>query len=407
MSESSQQPQPPWEQILRDLEANIVTHGGKEYLVAGQHQFKTIWFRDVCFALLVLMECPRNIWERRFAPIIRNTVDLYQEFFREDLGYGPKCVDTRSPEVRCVYESVRHAIMYRVFGRKRAEEDMDPSAKFSGLYQDGRQSVAIDSNILVYTVAAVFGMPTQRDPKLRRLLEWYERAPQLDQATGLIAQGPHSDWQDSVSRAPHAFHIHLLYWKALRHTPGRDAEACKARILQAFRDPKTGMIRAMTAKDAPYICLDDQLLAVHWGFLPMHHFHARVRGHELWVSTPVPGFPTVPDYPDPHWQVKLAGLSNYHSSLHWSWLIALCGIVAFECGDREEGERIFEAMWRVFKVEQGVSELYDLDGSRLKQLERVTYQAECPWTWGIAFMLRLAVQRWHASGGGGGGGKYA
>ncbi len=155
------------------------------------------------------------------------------------------------------------------------------------------------------------------------------------------------------------------------------------------------MFHAMMPECPDHVCLDDQLLAVHWGFVAPQYFHEKVRHHPvLWLGTPVPGFPTTPNYEYPHWQVKLACLSDYHDACHWSWIIALAGTVCFECGDREEGERIFQALWEARQREGGISELYEVTPeAQLVQLNRFSYLAEKPWTWGLAYTLRLAVQR--------------
>lgn len=363
------------QQLIRNI---LPIRGNRSVLVAGQHQFKTIWYRDACFAWLNLIECKPDTY-KPFLPVMRDMIELYLENVNSE-GYGPKCIDVMNPEWRAVMESI-----YTFFGCKRTRGEFkdDGETPYQVMYEDGREdSVAIDSNLLVYMLARKIGYPD--DPRIDALLDWYtqHRRP----ADGLIVQGAYSDWQDSQDRSPVTFLTNLMYWRALRLS-GHRAESIKQTLIRTFWNERDGLFHAM-GKNHPNVCLEDQLFALDWGFSSGVLFD-RLCVHPLWRT---PGFPTWPDYATPvHFQVKLAGLYHYHDLLYWSWLIAFAGVIALRYGDVRMGRAIWERMSHRNQMDGGVLEVYTMTEEGLARFKNKRYESEMPWSWGVSYMIRLAA----------------
>lgn len=363
----------------KQLVQNIIpVRNNRWALVAGQHQFKTIWYRDGCYALLNIMQCS-PVTQHFFRPVMVDMIELYLEEVNED-GYGPKCADVMNPEWRTVRECI-----YTFFhlGRTNGSFDDDGETPYELMYEDGRESIAIDSNLLIYLLAKTIAYPD--DPRVDALLTWYD--PYKRPSDGLIVQEPYSDWQDSQDRSPVTFLTNLMYWRALvLSRKWHAAHTLQKTLVHTFWNKEDGLFHAM-GKTHPNVCLEDQLFALDWGFSTRLLFY-RLQHHPLWVR---PGFPTWPDYTtQPHFQVKLAGLGHYHDSLYWSWLIAFSGIIALKFGDVKMGGWIWETMSSLNEKDGGVSEVYTMTDKGLIKFKNARYEAETPWSWGVSYMIRFA-----------------
>lgn len=372
------------DKIIKQLKGNIVKHDDKTYLVAGKHQFNTIWFRDACFCFIALLECSPDIYSG-FIPTMKNMVLAYLDYLNVE-GYGPKCLDTQDTEFRVVKQCVKQVLEYDVFGVQASTTEFDPTTPFVPMYKDRREAVAIDTNLLVFLVAKCLHL--ENDPRLSRLLEWVEtKKRSID---GLILQDPYSDWADSRDRSPVTFLTNLLYWKALQMNGQLDqASIHRVTMCRVFqRRRKDSLYQSMEKQR--YVCLEDQLFAIHWRFMedPDQHFRD-LQHHPLWCNAYIPGFPTYPSYRTPsHWQARIGGLNNYHDSLYWSWLIAFSGVMSVRFGDVQMNKRIYDTLiLQAFKRDGGIAEIYKLDGKDLHRFQTWDYLSEMPWSWGMGFTI--------------------
>lgn len=140
--------------LHRQLMSNVIEHRGRKVLVAGKHQFKSLWFRDTAFALLAILEEYERATEESIASnapsrgcrrdydvflediyddcrdVVIDTIELYLEHVNES-NVGPKCLDVTNPEFRTVkrcaaFTLTRDTVFWDRITRFRAHSDAAP-----------------------------------------------------------------------------------------------------------------------------------------------------------------------------------------------------------------------------------------------------------------------------------------
>ena len=367
----------------KGLENNIIIVDSKAYVTAGAVQFRTIWIRDFGFVASILHRL-------KYDDVIINTINLYLNNLKKDSHghlYGPKCFDTMNPEWRTVKASIR-----RIFKRDKNTSGLRHHDPLSGklhpyMYKDSRGSVAIDSNIMILLASVSQENIIKKHHKiLLKLLEWYPKE------NGLVIQQKYSDFQDSQRREGVLFMINLLYYVAIREyeklgfNTRINLVELKRKIINTFYDKERKIFRSQ--KDHDYICLLDNLLAIHYDFLP--GIYKGLKESKLWKGSKlrIPGFPTYPNNTDVHIQVALADLNNYHNDTYWGWLMAFSGICAFKSGDAEEGIKIYNILSKIAKRDGVISEIYSPEKD-FPIFESVTYSSERPFTMSCCYSIEL------------------
>ena len=384
--------------LIKSLRHNIIKYRNKEYLVAGLVQFKTIWIRDACF-------CSDTLVEIGLEHIVRNTIDIYLRYLIKDengLYYGPKGLDTMNLEWRTVKMSIRHLFNFDrdlSYSGHRYYEPFDKDTELIALYKDSRNSIAIDSNVLI--VLSIFSLRHGSDYYIyiEKLLKWYS---QFKNKHGLIVKGPYSDWKDSQRREGIVFSINLLYYVALQKFDNKidsvskvfkiNLPILKETIINTFFDRESNLFRASVSKK--YISLDDNLFSIKYDFYRNKQVYRALKNSKLWSQSElkIPGFANELNcisYDEIHWQVKTGFLEEYHVSLYWGWLIAFSGIIAFKMSDPDESLRIYNIIKNLLKRDKHLGEVYSpVEG--LPLFESMTYKSEIPFSMALCYAISLS-----------------
>jgi hypothetical protein len=365
-----------------NLLGNIIEINNKKYITAGSCQFHTIWIRDSLF-------CMDTLHKLGLEKILNNIIDLYLKNLKKDENntyHGPKCFDNINPEWRTVKASIRH-----VFGLPRIKDpivDLNPH-----MYKDSRNSVAIDSNILICMASLLTGRHEKNMSKIIKLLKWYKK-----DNYGLIIQDGFSDFKDSQRREGVVFNINLLYYVCLKRYKKKGYEVeeilgvslplLKTKIIRTFFDSEKGIFK--TQKNKEFICLLDNLLAIKYNFIDRKKLYENLKKSKLWHGSKlkIPGFATYPNNTDTHIQVSIGGLSNYHNDIYWFWLMAFAGQISFKMKDNEEGKRIHLVLEKIAKRDGCVSEIYKPEKD-FPIFETLTYSSERPFTMAASYAIEL------------------
>ncbi len=366
---------------------NIFEHKNKKYITAGSCQFNTIWIRDNLFCMDQLVDLKMNF-------LIENLLDLCKKNLKKDENnflYCCKCFDSENPEWRTVKTSIRH-----VLGFPRTKGSIDSLVPH--MYKDSRNSVAIDTNILLCMAYLVTGKYKYEMETIIKLLKWYKK-----DKNGLILQDAYSDFQDSQERHGLVFNINLLYYTCLKKYKligvnvekilGLSLLDLKKQIITTFYDTKTGIFKSQAGKN--FICLLDNLLVIKYNFVSdTTGLYKNLKRSNLWLSSKfkVPGFPTFPNNNDVHIQVLFGGLKNYHNDIYWCWLMAFAGSIAFKMGDGIEGEKMYKIISKIAKRDGCLGEIYENSGD-FPLFETYTYSSERPFTMANCHVIELCKER--------------
>jgi hypothetical protein len=384
---------------LKNIKNNIISSNGKKYITAGSVQFRTLWIRDFGYSVDAL-------YDHGFSDIINNTIILYLNSLRPSgpsgpSGFakkssssisglsglhGPKCFDSINPEWRTVVASIRHTL-----GLQRVSEPIKGLKPY--MYRDSRNSVAIDSNIMICLAAEKTGIHKKCIKTIKKLIDWYQKD------NGLIVQDAYSDFQDSQSRKGKIFTINLLYYVCLKKykdqgydlISSQSLDSLKNKIIETFYDNRAGIF--VTQKGQKYICLLDNLLAIKYNFSPkgQKNLYNSLKNSKLWSRSKlgIPGFATYPNYDDIHIQVLFGNLSNYHNDMYWGWLMAFSGIIAYKMNDISEGHKIYNVLNKLAIRDGCISEIYKPEPN-FPIFESFTYSSERPFTMSACYALELA-----------------
>jgi hypothetical protein len=357
--------------------------------------------------------------------VVKNHVDLYLEYIDKDNLYGPKGLDTMPLESRVFWA------FFRVVCKcSRKPLPFFHNMPLLGLFKDSRDSVAIDSNLLI--ILSMFEC-SKHDQyawfndsrnKILLMMRYYEN---LKDDRGFVTQGAYSDWQDSQKRTGVTFLTNLMYYEVCKRltTRGIDILTSKQlrdvqlRLCEVFRIGKDGLFRS--TESGEQVSLEGNLFAIKWNFLETHQttglWRALVK-HELWRGiadtetfsrtdclccvncllpprdTGFPGFVTYPNYRagEAAMQVRYGGLQSYHDTMYWSWLMAFSGEVAYRMGDIGEGDRIASNLWRLSERDGTICEIYAHE-PEFPPFKSIAVVAEQPFSWGSSFVLSMLEAR--------------
>jgi glycogen debranching enzyme len=364
--------------------------GEKLYLVAGAHQFKSLWARDFSMSVAGALAIGAN-------QVVHDSLEALFQFQRKD-GLLARGVDDVSIQARVVLALI--GITPDLKGPLRAS------------YISENQVPSIDSNAIVPWAASEY-LAATGDREFARAwfagaeaaIGFLEREYFVD---GLIGrQPPYSDWEDSVQRTGRVAQTNIYYilslrglgsWAALLGQEAKAAEyALKAELAVArFRDffwiPGRHILRNFEGDD--HLTADANLMAV------THHLVTESQAREIMATLresplwqPMPGKPTWPDYAASRKDifVKLVGLSAYHDRMVWLWITAMAAMAEREVGNCAGYREIMQRLSDRIAADGTVHEVFDVKkGGRLVPVVRPLYRAEAPFTWSSALYLEAA-----------------
>lgn len=371
------------QKLREDLEQNLELIQGRRYLTAGRHQFRSLWLRDFCFSSKALQLTGHE-------QVVKDQLDLFLQHLHPELNLVPRTMDSIPAQWRVVRQ-----VLSAIWPWFRKPLPM--TAKLKPEYWGEHKTPAFDSNILLVTAALTSvsdeAWLEQRKPLLEKVLSYYP----LTEKTEFLSQPPYSDWQDGVCREGLTFLTHFYWWRMTilwqKRWPekGLDEEQLWERIHDKFFDIKSGLYFSLNRKNSP-ISSDGNLLLIDF-LLDLGRkdeakkLYQSLKKHPLWVKNKIPGFVTWPDYPqkDKSWTTRFVGLSHYHDSLSWSWLMGLSLKVSRRMQDAEEVRRMEEPLTKL--IQAGVQEIYDVDQQTLKPWSSWWLKAESPFAWGTALLI--------------------
>jgi hypothetical protein len=389
------------QQIIKlSLRKNIVYHNNKQYMLAGYSQFRTIWIRDTLLCTDILKKIGLE-------SIVKNTIDLYIQYCTASNDYliGPKGFDTMNLETRVVMSSIKH-----FFGLPRSKGYFKSYGTLIPLYKDSRNSIAIDSNILVvYAILKSKNLYSYTKDIIDKLLNWY--VPKITNDILIYNDCPYSDWRDSQDRLGYLFCINLFFYLCLvlyeqrfkqnfKYNYKQDfkqqfkSQDFKKAIIKKFYNKNLGIFVSLSNKDTnknknSYIGLDDNLFAIKYDFYKSKDVYDAIKQSPLFNSSlGIFGFAMYPNYPNVHWQVSIAGLDNYHNDLYWGWLMGFSCSIAKKMNDTTTANKTKEILDAIIKRDSCLSEIYKQSpNNELKIFKSMTYSAERPFSMASCFYL--------------------
>lgn len=369
------------------LEKNIISlDNGQEFISAGSNQFRTIWVRDFCYSVRGLLALGKT-------ELVKNQLQLiYNQLSRE--GYLPRGIDCVNPKLRVVTNSLLPKWLRPKLEYPKGKDEFDNRIRPEFLGEHA--TPAIDSNVLFVLSYLDYAKSTDdyflKKESLGALFNVY--VPLLK--NGFIIQPAYSDWQDSAKRAGVFALLHIQLLAALsefRQWTGNEGTFMKIddlenKIVSRFYDADQQLF--YQTAETRSVALD------YYGFifryqllkhrLSLSSLYIALKRHPIWQQTLIPGRPTYPRYSTDQisWTTKMVGLSGYHDSFHWGWLICESAMIAYLQGDKGECERILEFFAENTENSTFLGEIYKLKGERLEEYQSALYQSENPFTWTAA-----------------------
>lgn len=343
----------------------------KEIVCAGFRNFREPWARDFAFASFGLLA----IGNRR---TVRDGLDVFLRFQTPEGQFPLKVHSTH-----VVYRYL-HSLLSR---HQPTEQPLKPK------YISAHRTLSADGNLLLTVAFAHYVRETGDLEYARRHLDNFERAvawvERFLTPSGLIRQGPFSDWADSIGRSGVVHYTNVLYWRAVEQL-----EYLRRRLeLDAKRDPvhlahlvnehfwseENGYY--LTTKTLPMLNSDGNLLAVAWG-LADEEKSSRVLEvmEEKGMGDPVPTRVTDRAYPTflVGLEMRVARVPHYHTSCSWMWLGGWHVAASLAAGQRERAARLMRRLERVIEHDGVVYEVHDPVG---KPLATMLYRSEAPLSW--------------------------
>lgn len=361
------------QRAIATIEANLVQTRDGVFLVAGGHQFKTLWVRDFCFSVPGLLAAGySDLVNRQLALILR---------FRGPSGFLPRGLDVTNPKLR---------VVANLIGRSSWVSDYK-NAPLMPEYLGEHGTPAFDSNLL-FVLAALKVNETSRQEiyshqELLALLSIYQTAD------GLLHQSAFSDWQDSVRRSGALLFTQLMYLACLLALKeDNQADQLRAAIRKNFF--RSG--RFFEQSQGERISLESQafLLTNQALFPELDHpkYFQALKSHPIWSTDIIPGRPVFPPHPSSEvsWTTKAVGLRHYHDGFVWGWLSAEACRCARLMRDINEADRISSLFNGLTGNEKFISEIYTSKKS-LTPAKTWIYKSESPFTWSAAKWLEALL----------------
>ncbi len=380
----------PWLHYIAkaSLEQNIVNIKSGRYLVAGEHQFSSLWTRDFCFSVKGLLLSGN-------ADVVKSQLNKLIKSKRLQDSLIPRTLDSISAQIR-VFVTTTSAGRIPMKLISPLRDPLRPE------YTDQYGSAAIDSNIL-FIYAALSYVKYTNDYKW-----WYDNQKALKQiydfyltriVDGFIYQEKFSDWQDSVNRSGFTFYTNLLYYLVSKDledfayfnvSPKANA-ILRQKLIQTFYDDKVGIFNGVVGRNL--YSLEGNLLAIENNLFENEErtkeLYFSLKKHPLWSDkVDLPGIATYPNYPS-NWVspfLKFVGLRNYHGAIYWSWLIAYSAKISYLMDDSTEGARILTKLQEVAMRDGAIYEIYR-QKDNLPIWNSFLYKSEGPFSWGSGLTI--------------------
>ncbi|MBI3542051.1 MAG: hypothetical protein HY075_02075 [Deltaproteobacteria bacterium] len=378
-----------WGIATHAILSNTVTVEGKHYLLAGAHQFHTLWARDFSMSVGGALALGRY-------STVRDSLEVFYASQRPD-GLLPRTVDN---------VNIYWRTLLGLFARAPKFE-----APLKAWFDTENGVISIDANVFIPWASAEYVLAS-RDrffasrwfASAESSLAYLEKNYFVD---GLIGrQPPFSDWADSVKREGRVAMTNVMYVLALRGMAGwaellgladkaleyRAREASTAsRLREFFWNPKLGALTNFEGDD--HLTADANLLAVAYGVLDGEQAETTMRtlrASRLWW--PMPGRATTPNYKSSlkSFNVKLAGIASYHDAMTWLWLTAVAARAERAVGNCQGYREIMAKLAGRIAKDGVVYEVFDLKKRGLVPVRRLLYRAERPFTWSSAQFLESA-----------------
>lgn len=387
---------------------------GKSYLLAGPHQFASLWTRDFCHSIsaLLKMNLPHVVYDH---------LNLLMQLQNHE-GLIPRIIDHLRPEVR-VIKNCLHQFTASV------KPPPPPQTPLNAYYHDEHGSKAIDSNLL-YILGCLDYLefiknkstlpnfpPGKLKKSLSKALLYYQI--HIDPQDGLLRQSSFSDWQDSVRRVGKTSYTNFLYLHTIQRLweyekkdssflektsipLSEQKELLEKNIFKLFYNSDIGLFRSLTGReyyslDANLMCLDFDLFSDQidfkklWSSIKKSELIQIKKSHHLGITSSQVLTPcTYPIYPF-FWHSSasmISGIFNYHDQNIWSWLMAYTGVIAYKMKDAELALEIKRQVSDLLVRDQTVNEVF-ANQENLTPLQTYLYKSEAPFSWGAAYILRL------------------
>ncbi len=373
------------------LQNNIAKADGKEYILAGAHQFYSLWARDFAMSVSGALDLGRH-------KAVKDSLEILLGRQRAD-GVIPRQVD-----------NVDHVTRF-FFGLIGLVIEFVPPFEASFLTEN--KVVAIDGNAAVPWAA---GLYISRTGDLEFAARWWRAAVKAIDfierkhlQDGIVSDQPKfADWADSIARHGRVSMTQELYILALRSLSewagllGKEDETIRyaekaAAAQDAFNRNYWVEDRAMILnfEGSTHLSADTNLLAVtHQLVNPdrARRILDTMRVSPLW--SPMPGRATYPDYPS-SWKspfVKLSGMGDYHDRLYWLWLTALSAQAERRIGHEAGCNRILDQLSEVLIRHKTVYEVYNLKDNKLSPVSRLLYKSEKPFSWSSGMIVHALAE---------------
>ena len=392
-------PSPQAKQIAaRAIAHNSIAIEDRTYLVAGSHQFKTLWARDFAFAIPgALIAGHRSV--------VLDSLNLLFDHQRAD-GLLPRGMDNHSIYKRVIYAMIGMPASFR--------------APLHPWFETEDGVIAIDTNAILPWAAGEYVLRTRdldfaraRFPAAESAIEFLRKNYMKD---GLVAgQPPYSDWEDSVERRGRVGFTNVMYvltlqnlsrWarvigdEAKSQTYADLADRTRKKFIASFWMPKVGVLRNFDGDD--HLSADVNLIAIARGVVrgPMaKRILKTLKASPLWK--PMPGRPTWPSYDDAMKDntEKLVGIAGYHDEMLWLWITGMAVMAEQAVGQCEEAQALLTRLTQQIEKDGTVFEVFDVvDGDRrLVPVKRRFYQSEHPFTWSAAVYLEASQRKCDAT----------
>lgn len=377
--------------VLQDLASqalmtNLIRCSRGSYFRAGPNQFGSLWTRDFCHAvpgILALDSAKLNLAVRDHLSLLLNNLQIGTDL-------APRMFDSFSSKARVAAHTIFKPLALYKF--------IPPiTDKLKPEYLSEHGTRALDSNILILRAAAAYLRKTNdlvflksHEPSFKRCLDFYQDKLQA----GLVQQGKYEDWQDTAKRQGFSSYLNLLIYFTLRDDlavlqikANTSSSSFKARIIEAFYDPPSGLLRGISGKDQ--ISLESNLFAIRHNFwdsceLSSAHWE-KLKKHPL-LAVDLPGRANFPDFP---WHqisipAHVVGLRHYHDALVWTWLVAESVSTAIAISDLEFAKTTLSRLQTTLNNAGGVCEILDISG---KPFANCFYRSEQPFTWAAGKIL--------------------
>jgi hypothetical protein len=380
------------------VDKNILSHNGKEIVLAGQSIYYSMWSRDFLYSAPTLLKYPK--WRNS----VKDTVELIMDHMKRDSYLLPKGIDTIYPEWRSVRGTIRIC-----FKLPRTKVKHKKTRKWKTIYKDHNRSEAVDTNLLLLiTVMEMYNsypeykefIKTKTD-QLIKILRYYNVNKLINNSNGgLISQPGYSDWKDSTKRKGVTFLTNLIYWKALKdmeksglfaNLPAH--QTIKYELNKKFYNRDRKIYHSML--NSEQFGIEENLLALDWGFVTDPYIvYKGLRQTKQWSGTvSIPGIPISQKH---KWYEKplfiwLIGAQGYHDDFLWIWVTALASKVSYKLGYKLEAKRLEKIIKTTIEEHQTIYDAYKLNDADpvLEQARTRGFEAEHDWTWGASYVLEM------------------